>query len=122
MRLFQRKDKAEGQSAAIAAFWQWWPGVRDQLDAGIRDGSVRAHAEMIGKKVDAIHGDLEWELTPGRTATHALVVTSAGNPGLRAVAARWLAAAPQPDDLWEYHDIRIADPDVSATRSSSSAI
>jgi hypothetical protein len=111
MRLFQRKEKAEGQSAAIAAFWSWWPGVRDQLDAGIREGSAREHAEAIAQQVHAIHRDLEWELAPGRQAMHALIVTSAGNPELRAVAARWLAAAPEVDATWEYHDIRRADPE-----------
>ena len=109
MRLFQRKEKADGQSAAIAAFWSWWPEVRDQLDTGIREGSVRGHAEMIAERVNAIHSKLEWELAPGLNATHALVVTSAGEAELRAVAARWLAAAPAPDDLWEFHDIRRAD-------------
>ena len=112
MRLFQRKDKAEKQSAAVAAFWSWWPGVRGELDAGIRNGSVREHAESISERVKAIHPDLEWELTPGFGATHALVVTSGGKAELRAVAARWLAAAPVADGTWEYHDIRRADPKV----------
>jgi hypothetical protein len=114
MRLFQRKDsqRKEAQLAAISAFWQWWPSMRDVLDAAIQSGSVREHAEAIGQRVHAIHAELEWELTPGFGAQHALVVTSGGKAELRAVAARWLAAAPPPDDRWEYHDIRRADPKV----------
>ena len=112
MRLFQRKDKTEGQSAAIAEFWRWWPGVRDRLDAAIRDGSVREHAEAISQRVAAVHPELEWELTPGLGAHHGLVVTSGGKAELRAVASRWLAEAPAPDEMWEYHDIRRADPKV----------
>ncbi|HZM80176.1 MAG TPA: hypothetical protein VFC19_30955 [Candidatus Limnocylindrales bacterium] len=111
MRLFQRKasQRKEAEMAAIAAFWQWWPSMREVLDAAIQAGSVREHAEVIAQRVHAVHRELEWELTPGMGARHALVVTSGGVAELRAVAARWFAAAPAPDDIWEYHDIRRSD-------------
>jgi Family of unknown function (DUF695) len=44
------------------------------------------------------------------------VVTSGGKAELRAVAARWLAAAPAPDEIWEYHEIRRADPTIFESR------
>jgi hypothetical protein len=35
-----------------------------------------------------------------------MTVTAAGDPSLRAVARRWLRAAPAPDPIWSFHDLR----------------
>ena len=51
--------------------------------------------------------DLEWELGPGVTSRHVLVVTAAGNPDLRGTARRWRRAAPPPDATWAYSDVRL---------------
>jgi hypothetical protein len=116
MRLFKGKDKSEDQRRAIGDFWAWWAAAREDVATEIESGNagvVPAFAASISGRVNAIHKDLEWESTPGVTGSrHALVVTSAGKPELRAVAARWLAAAPPADATWEYHEVRRADPSV----------
>jgi len=68
--------------------------------------------------VSAIHPDLQWEFAKGRGSRIALVVSPGGNPRVRAAAARWLAEAPAPDDVGEYHRSRQADPDAFSPASS----
>jgi hypothetical protein len=96
-------------SSAIAEFWQWWSRARDRVAAGIRDGSIGSMADEIGDQVAAINDDLQWELSPGRNAQHALVVTSGGDATLRATVSRWLAAAPPADAVFEYVGSRQPD-------------
>lgn len=117
MGLFSRwRSSSSGlaaQAAAVDAFWSWW---RDEgglatavaIEAGTSDRMV----DEIGGRVEAIHPDLGWDLSPGRDGEHLLVVTGEGNPELRAVARRWRRAAPAPDPTWEYSDVRLpaADP------------
>ncbi|MCB2178111.1 MAG: hypothetical protein KQH57_20070, partial [Actinomycetales bacterium] len=70
-----------------------------QLSA-IRQGDP-TQAEDVGARVQAI-APLAFETGPGRAARHTLVVTPAGDPDLRDVAERWLAAAPEVDDAFEF--------------------
>jgi hypothetical protein len=108
MGLFRKKARPEAET--VAEFWQWWATARDDVAKTIRSGSVSDFAEGIGRRVHAIHPDLQWELSPGTTSEHALVVTSGGDATIRAVAARWLAAAPPADQTWSYRSVRAADP------------
>jgi hypothetical protein len=108
MRLFRKKARPEAET--IAEFWEWWATARDDVAAAIPAGAVRDFADELGRRVEAIHSDLQWELAPGMTSAHALVVTSGGQAALRATAARWLAAAPPADDTWSYRCVRAADP------------
>jgi hypothetical protein len=103
--LFRRRSA--GPDEAIAEFWDWWPSIRPELTASIdaHEGGL-SMVDEIGAHVRAIHPDLEWELGKGERAEHALVVSPAGNPGVRAAAARWRAAAPPEDATWEFHDAR----------------
>ena len=108
MRLFRKKPRPDGE--AIAEFWQWWDTARSQVTAAIGDGTVADLGEQLGRQVEAIHADLQWELTPGELSAHTLVVSAGGQAELRAVAARWLAAAPPADETWSYRSVRAADP------------
>jgi hypothetical protein len=110
MGLFRKKARPETET--IAEFWQWWATARDRVAAAISAGTVREFADEIGHRVDAIRTDLQWELAPGLTSRHALVVTSGGQAAMRATAARWLAAAPPADETWSYRSARAADPSV----------
>ncbi|MBB2913911.1 hypothetical protein FHS43_005220 [Streptosporangium becharense] len=111
MRLFGRKSESPADPApAIERFWAWWAEARPELDAAVTAGETGRQAELIGPAVTAVHPSLVWEITPGLRADHALVVTCAGDPELRAVAHRWAAAAPPADRLWEFHPSRRADP------------
>jgi hypothetical protein len=101
---FRRKSAPD---AAIADFWQWWPTARPRLTASIdaREGGM-SMVDEIRQRVHAIDPDLEWELGQGEQAKNAFVLTPAGNAKLRATAARWRAAAPPADEIWEFHDAR----------------
>ncbi|WP_326562684.1 DUF695 domain-containing protein [Micromonospora sp. NBC_01796] len=107
--LFSRQHRNVGP--VIAEFWRWWPGVRPRVEAAIADGtwSDDLIAEVSGR-VKAIDRELEWEFAQGTRSGHALVVSAAGAPRLRAVAERWRRAAPAADDRWEYHSTRQPDP------------
>lgn len=114
MRFFRRSDK---RAAAIDQFWRWWAGVRAEVAAAISAGDAERFSTEFNTRVESIEPDLQWELTPGTNgADHALVVTPAGNPELRATAARWLASAPAADKTWEYHAVRRSDPSVFSSK------
>ncbi|YAL82423.1 DUF695 domain-containing protein [Dermacoccaceae bacterium W4C1] len=112
MGIFGRGKKSPSermarQNAAIEEFWQWWntTGARqwgEHVGTSIPDDAV----EDIGRRVAAIDDGLAWEFGAGSQAAHLLVVSPEGNPELRAVAARWLAAAPPTDFVWSYADAR----------------
>jgi Family of unknown function (DUF695) len=106
MRLFKKK---QSETEAIASFWQWWGGVRQDVAGAISDGSVSRFTASFIDHVEAIHEGMQWELTPGAEASHCLVVSPGGNAELRATAARWLAQAPPTDETWEYQSVRRAD-------------
>jgi hypothetical protein len=96
-------------TSAIAEFWRWWSQARERVAAGISDGSIGSMAGEIGDRVEAINDDLQWELSPGRVAKHALVLSSGGDAALRATVSRWLAAAPPADAVFEYVGSRQPD-------------
>ncbi|WP_404385706.1 hypothetical protein LL946_05820 [Knoellia locipacati] len=112
MGIFRRKapaDKGMAQEQAIEAFWQWWTGEGARLTAdAIAAGDPSHLVEPISSRVKAVDDRLAWELGPGRVAQHVLVVSPEGDPDVRAVARRWLRAAPEPatDETWEYADAR----------------
>ncbi|MEO9326280.1 DUF695 domain-containing protein [Nocardioides sp. C4-1] len=93
-------------------FWAWWTTQgAASCEAAIAAGTVESLVDELTERVHAMSPDLVWELGPGTTAQHRLVVSPEGNPDVRAVARRWLRAAPEPTDTWQYADARGADPD-----------
>lgn len=96
----------------VVEFWAWWPTIRPAVTAAIATGEFEPLTPQISKRVAAIHKDLTWEFSKGRDASHALVVSPAGNPALRAVVARWGALAPASDPEWEFHTARQPDHDT----------
>ncbi|MEO6772784.1 MAG: DUF695 domain-containing protein [Kofleriaceae bacterium] len=91
----------------IRDFWTWWSTARDQLlraievDHNFSDSLV----QDITRRVRAI-GDLDWELSPGKTATHAFCLSPRGNPEARLVTELWRHRGPSPDATWEYFAAR----------------
>lgn len=65
-------------------------------------------ASEVSENVHRIDSRLAWEFGPGHDAHHALVVSPEGNPEIRPIAIAWLASAPHPDPVWEYHASRQA--------------
>lgn len=68
---------------------------------------MQTWADVLTGRVQAVDPGLAWELGPGATSRHVLVVTVEGDPALRPVARRWRRAAPPSDAVWEYSDVRL---------------
>lgn len=112
MALFGKRRDTSGE--AIADFWSWWTdGGSGQVAMAPGEDQT---AVTLAKRVQAIHDGLAWELAPGSDAAHLLVVTADGDPELRAVARRWLTAAPPADFVWSYADSRQPVPTVPGHR------
>jgi hypothetical protein len=89
-------------------FWAWWrEHAADPLETLV---------EELSAQVAAIHPDLQWEIGRGVGARHVLCVTGVGDPSLRAVAERWMRAAPAADEAWEFAPARRADADALRMR------
>jgi hypothetical protein len=97
---------------SVPAFWAWWNNAADGLAADIDAGRTEDRTEEISNSVQALHPDLQWELTPGISARHALVISGGGVPELRTLAERVITNAPPANGTWEYRPARISDPDV----------
>lgn len=122
MGLFRRgaspADDRGAQDAAVADFWAWWAADGAGRAARLFDGGgspeeLEALAQDVGARVEAI-GPLAFETGAGRSARHVLVLTAAGDPDLREVTRRWLAAAPAADDAFEYAIWRQPVPEAGA--------
>lgn len=98
----------------LARFWAWWTTHREAIAAAISDGTSTEWTDAIATRVASVHGRLDWEMSRGQRARHALCLSGMGDPDLRAVAKQWVASAPPADELWEYHDTRIAVPDPNS--------
>jgi len=117
---FLRRRAASGragaQAQAIDRFWAWWlDGGAAGTAAAIDDHQPERAVEQLTRYVGLIDDALAWELGPGSTAQHVLVVTAEGDPDRRAVARRWRNAAPAgaaAGGVWEFSDVRLraADP------------
>lgn len=121
MGLFRRSPAQlrAREDAAVADFWSWWANGGHDQAAALFDSTERtpqdldAFGKAVSRKIDPL--GLAFETGPGRVARHVLVLTAAGDPDLRDLAQRWLAAAPAPDDAFEYAAYRQAVPDPSGT-------
>ncbi|GGK70867.1 hypothetical protein Sme01_27290 [Sphaerisporangium melleum] len=113
MGLFARKGRAAGPAEAIAGFWTWWAGARPEVERLVEAGDTDALAAELGPRATALSPELAWDVTPGRRALYALIVSSAGDPELRPLAHRWALAAPPADALWEFLPSRPAHSDAA---------
>ncbi|HEY6035876.1 MAG TPA: DUF695 domain-containing protein [Kofleriaceae bacterium] len=91
----------------IRDFWAWWQTARHQIlhaievERSFSDSLVRD----ISRHVDAI-GDLDWELSPGKTARHAFCLSPRGDSQARLITELWRHRGPSPDQTWEYFAAR----------------
>jgi hypothetical protein len=110
MALFGRRQR--DTRVAITAFWTWWERSCAQVASGLDADELGKLHRVLTDRVRAIHPELAWELTTGKSAKRALVVSPEGSPALRPVTERWLRAGPPPDADWEYYPARQPDPAV----------
>ncbi|MET8159870.1 DUF695 domain-containing protein [Sphaerisporangium sp. NPDC005289] len=114
MGLFGRKKEPGGPAEAITGFWAWWADARPKVETLLDAGDREALAAEVAPAVAALSPELTWDITPGRAALHALIVSSGGDPELRPLAHRWALAAPPTDALWEFLPSRPARADAAA--------
>lgn len=100
--------------AAIAEFWRWWKTARRDIERAIAASDLRVTKD-IAKRVHAIHKRLHWEIGSGARGKHVFVLSSNGDPELRAIAETWKASAPRKDKTWEYASSRPARLDATLT-------
>jgi hypothetical protein len=109
--ILRRRAKAD-PTAAIQAFWAWWEVARPRAEKVIAGTPDDAFVSELSDRVSAIDHRLQWEFTAGTDTAHLLVVTSAGDAGLRALAERWRRAAPPADGTFGYASSRQGDPEA----------
>ncbi len=111
MSFFRRKASAglpDARHGAIAAFWDWWVAAASgQVETALVARRPEQVVELLSARTKKIHPGLAWELGPGTTSEHVLVVSAEGDPALRAICRRWLLAAPLADPTWQYSDVRL---------------
>jgi hypothetical protein len=92
---------------AIREFWTWWSDASLRIARVIENGPGFSDAllDEIAARVSAI-GDLDWELGPGKTATHAFCLSPRGVPEARVITELWKQRGPQADATWEYFAAR----------------
>jgi hypothetical protein len=113
MRIFKRRRPAAAPADPISGFWTWWRETgAAQIAEAIALRDLTAGGAVLSEQVRRISRNLDWELGHGLHAQHVLIVTAAGDPGTRAIARRWLRAAPVSDHLWEYADMRRPSPEA----------
>ena len=109
--IFKRRVKPD-PAAPIQDFWSWWETARPRAEKLIAGTPDDPFVDELNRRVSAIDPGLEWEFTAGRESAHQLVVTSAGNAGLRSLAERWRRAAPPADRTFAYASSRQGNPDA----------
>lgn len=87
-------------------FWAWWLGHKDRLDEAIWAGTFDEQIDEITTALGKVDERLGWELAPGEESRNQLIITAGGDPEVRPLARRLLAAAPDADEAWSYSDMR----------------
>ncbi|MDQ1493572.1 MAG: hypothetical protein QOG69_55 [Actinomycetota bacterium] len=101
----------------IGDFWEWWlsAGAAD-AERVLSSGKARRFSKEISQRIEVIGPELTWELAPGSTAKHALVITANGVAAGRGDVERWVLAAPPNGPTWEYYPSRQANPSAMDDR------
>lgn len=104
MRFFRRRAQRPDPEQRAAAFWQRWRELLPEISAALGDGAPSRVDHPLAQAVAELHPDLTFSIERGQDSVYALVVTGRADPNLRVYTDAWMAAAPAPDSLWEYHD------------------
>jgi hypothetical protein len=92
----------------IRDFWAWWSTARHRILRAIEVEQTFTNALIldIASHVNAIDEDLDWELSPGKTAKHAFCLSPKGSPEARLTTELWRHRGPSPDETWEFFAAR----------------
>lgn len=109
---------------AVDSFWSWWSErFREYLTSAISEDRVEQVADPLAARLRKVHPNLVFDLRPGTAGRIALVVGSDGGCS-DDVVTQLLAAAPVPDEKWEYGraDAPVADPRELALKAGDRSI
>ncbi|MFI0468213.1 hypothetical protein ACH347_29380 [Saccharopolyspora sp. 5N102] len=112
---FLRRRDAEAPGNAEAAevdvhaqaaerFWQRWDDLLPEIASALGDSVPQRIESLVAEALAEVHPNLTFAIEHGEKAVYALVVSGQADPELRPYTDAWMAAAPQGDTLWEYHD------------------
>jgi len=101
----------------VDAFWRWWSGrYREVLAEAVDEQRVGDVIEPLVTRLRKVHPNLHFDLrlgvaAPGTKPRFALVIEERGEVP-EGLVKQLLAAAPRPDDRWDYGsmNIPITDP------------
>lgn len=105
----ERTNVADG----FADFWAWWHDSRSTITDSLAERDMEHLAAEVTQHVHAIDPRLSWEIGPGHVSEYVLIVSSGGDPDVRALARRWRKSAPPADAQWSYSDLRLPSPQPS---------
>jgi hypothetical protein len=107
--------KQEPVDLAIESFWRWWPEARRRIETALFVPNGAGWGTLpseISSRVKAISPALEFEMCPAHGAQHAFCLSAAGDPVLRRITERWIRAAPEPDETWQFFPSRQPRPEM----------
>ncbi|MDV6013523.1 hypothetical protein [Haloechinothrix sp. LS1_15] len=103
----------EDPTEAAKRFWRRWSEILPDVSAALGDGEPLRVEHTLCELVAALHPDLQFSVERGQRSAYALVLSGQEDPALRPYTDAWIAAAPDEDAMWEYHDSIPAVPDPS---------
>ncbi|WP_460954874.1 hypothetical protein [Parasphingorhabdus pacifica] len=104
-------DVERDAAVRAATFWRRWDEFLPEVGAALGDSMPQRVDHQLSQMFAGVHPELKFSIERGETAVYALVLTAQADPELRPYTDAWIAAAPKPDTLFEYHDSIPAVPD-----------
>ncbi|HJP88814.1 MAG TPA: hypothetical protein VJ850_07275, partial [Candidatus Limnocylindrales bacterium] len=86
----------------VSVFWKRWPKARAKFDSEMARGNAGLAFSRVQREVGYLDKGMGWDISPGSTATNALVLRPRGDAKRRALARLWLDASPPPNASWEF--------------------
>lgn len=107
-------NPADDVHELASRFWRRWERLAPEVNAALGDGQPGRFENALCAAVAAVHPDLQFSVETGQRASYALVITGQEDPALRPYTDALAAAAPQENQVWEYHDHvpPVPDPDA----------
>lgn len=97
-------DVTADARARAEEFWRRWDELLPEVAAALGESMPQRVDHDLAEAVAALHPDLTFSVEQGARAVYALVVSGQADPAVRPYTDAWLAAAPQRNALFEYHD------------------
>lgn len=94
----------EDPDAAAREFWLRWGELLPDISAALGENEPHRVEHAMCEAVASLHPRLHFSLERGQRAVYALVLSGQEDPELRPYTDAWIAAAPDEDAIWEYHD------------------